>query len=97
MNTYRIIITQIDEQGNETAWNPERIRACNGFALLLMDKEADVNDPFNLQIIIEGLNVLHLASAINENCYFKRAAKLALMVDAPGGTGKETEEESEET
>lgn len=95
MNTYRISITQIDEQGNETTWNPERIRTCNGFAMLLVDKQEREDALFNAQTIIEELSVLHLASAIAEDCHLKKAANLAIIRDALSGMGEETEEESE--
>lgn len=95
MNTYRISITQIDEQGNETAWHPERIQTCNGFAMLLVDKQEREDSLFNAQTIIEELSVLHLAAAITEDCHLKRAAKLAIIKDAFSGMGEKTEEESE--
>ncbi len=95
MNTYRISITQIDEQGNETAWRPERILTCNGFAMLLVDKQKREDGLFDAQTIIERLSVLHLASAIAEDCHLKRAAELAIIKDAFSGLCEKTEEESE--
>lgn len=80
MKKYRINVTEIDEQGNETPWKPGKIEECNGFSMLLVDKEKTNNGGFSAQSIIKGLTVMHLAMGISRDAHLTSAAKLALAV-----------------
>ena len=80
MKKYRINVTEIDEQGNETPWEPETLRECNGFSMLLVDKEKTSNGEFSAQSIINGLTLMHLAIGISRDAHLTSAARLALVV-----------------
>ena len=80
MKKYRISVTEIDEQGNETPWKPETLRECGGFSMLLVDKEKNRNGGFAAQSIIECLTTMDLAMGIIGDDHLTIAAKLALAV-----------------
>lgn len=90
MKKYRINVTEIDEQGNETPWKPEKLRECSGFSMLLVDKEKTSNGEFSAQSIVEGLSVLHLAMGISGDAHLNRAARLALAVGQLADSEEET-------
>nr|DAO06025.1 MAG TPA: hypothetical protein [Caudoviricetes sp.] len=80
MKKYRINVTEIDEQGNENPWEPETLRECGGFSMLLVDKEKNRNGGFAAQSIIECLTTMDLAMGIIGDDHLTIAAKLALAV-----------------
>lgn len=86
MKKYRISVTEIDEQGNETPWAPGKIEECNGFCILGVDRSREQEEGKTaMQSVIHGINIQHLAAGVKNDKHLYQGALLAVMNKMLGG------------
>lgn len=96
MKKYRISITEIDEQGNESPWCPGKIAECNGFFVLGVDRSREQEeDKAAMQSAIHGINIQHLAACVMNDKHLYQGALLALMNKMLGGQAQKPDVEEE--
>lgn len=96
MKKYRINVTEIDEQGNETPWQPGKIAECNGFCILGVDRSREQEeDKAAMQSVIHGISIQHLAACVMNDKHLYRGALLALMDKMLGDKAQKPDVEEE--
>lgn len=96
MKKYRISITEIDEQGNETPWYPGKIAECNGFYVLGVDRSGEQEEgKAAMQSVIHGINIRHLAVGVMNDKHLCHGALLAVMNKMLGGKAQKPDVEEE--
>nr|DAO06026.1 MAG TPA: hypothetical protein [Caudoviricetes sp.] len=96
MKKYRINVTEIDEQGNETPWEPGEIEECNGFFFLGVDRSREQEeDKTAMQSVIHGINIRHLAIGVENDKHLYQGALLAVMNKRLGGKAQKPDVEEE--
>lgn len=96
MKKYRISITEIDEQGNESPWQPGKIEECNGFYVLGVDRSREQEeDETTMQSVIHGINVAHLAAGVKNDKHLYQGALLAVMNKMLGGKAQKPDVEED--
>lgn len=96
MKKYRINVTEIDEQGNETPWCPGKIAECNGFYVLGVDRSREQEeDKAAMQSVIHGINIQHLAACVMNDKHLYQGALLAVMNKMLGGKAQKPDVEED--
>ena len=96
MNKYRINVTEIDEQGNETPWQPGKIKECNGFCILGVDRSREQEeDKTAMQSVIHGITIGHLAECVKNDKHLYQGALLPLMNKMLGDKAQKPDAEEE--
>ena len=96
MKKYRISITEIDEQGNESPWHPGKIAECNGFCVLGVDRSREQEEnKAAMQSVINGINIQHLAACVKNDKHLYQGALLAIMNKMLGGKAQKPDVEED--
>ena len=96
MKKYRINVTEIDEQGNETPWQPGKIAECNGFCILGVDRSREQEEGKGaMQSVIHDINIGHLAACVKNDKHLYQGALLALMDKMLGDKAQKPDVEEE--
>lgn len=96
MKKYRINVTEIDEQGNETPWAPGEISECNGFFFLGVDRNREQEeDDIVMQSVIHDISIKHLAIGVKNDEHLYQGALLAVMNKMLGGKAQKPDVEED--
>lgn len=96
MKKYRISITEIDEQGNESPWCPGKIAECNGFYVLGVDRSREQEESkIDMQSVMHDINIRHLAESVKNDKYLYQGALLAFMNKMLGGKAQKPDVEED--
>lgn len=96
MKKYRINVTEIDEQGNESPWCPGKIKECNGFYILGVDRSREQEeDETVIQSVIHNIGIQHLAIGVKNDKHLYQGALLAIMNKMLGGKAQNPDVEED--